>query len=75
MVTPYNEASITRIQPPRSQAMSQLEKQLSEDPKQAFIDAEALFLEPGGHVLLDLQYYVYHAASELNWEEAATNIA
>lgn len=35
---------------------------------QVIDECEKLFLIPGGHLTLDLQYYCYHAASKLNYE-------
>lgn len=67
MRLPPHENNKTKIPAPRAEGLNQLHKLLSADNhKEIYLYCEGLFLEPGGHVLLDLQYYAYMSVKEFS---------
>ncbi len=65
--TPPDVANITKIPALRTAAISQLQAMVQNDnPEKRYLCCESLFLEPSGHLWLDLQYHAIAAAKEMN---------
>lgn len=73
---PAHQDLRSKIPPLRSNGLSQLTALLAKnEPQQVYEQCEALFLEPGGQVNLDLQYHAYYAAITMRNEALADYIA
>ncbi|MCK4609187.1 MAG: type VI secretion system domain-containing protein [Gammaproteobacteria bacterium] len=63
---PHHESYKTRIPAPREAGLNKLTHLVTTDnPKNLYLHCEELFLEPGGHLLLDLQYHAATAARDM----------
>ncbi len=64
-----------KLPPPREPSIIQLQRALeNSDPEALFALCEDLFLEPSGHVWLDLQYHAFQAAMALSDQPLANFI-
>jgi len=72
MYLPSHENYKTRIPAPRTEAINKLESLINTNNYLAiYTQCEELFLEPAGHLFLDLQYHAYLAAKEIDPDNLA----
>ncbi len=73
---PPHQDGTTRIPAPRAAARNELQQLLTAgQPRALFLLCEKLFLEPGGHLDLDLQRHAWQAARQMEQPELARLIA
>lgn len=71
---PTHANGLTRLEPPRQQAIDAISKRMSADPLGALLAIEALLLEPNANYYLDLQHMSAQAAEKLGFDDVLTTI-